>query len=292
MPVSDLLQFIISGVTAGSIYAIIALGFTIIFNATDVMNFAQGEFVMLGGMLAWTLNAVVGIPLALSILIAVILVTLFGALVHYGLIRHRSRSDVMTLIIITVGVSMTTKASALLIWGKDPKLLQPFSGEVPINFFGATIIPQMLWVLGTSILVMLGMYLFFNKTMIGQAMLACSINKDAASLMGIPTQQIALISFALGAGLGAIGGIVLAPLATTSYSAGHMLGLKGFSAAVLGGLGNSGGAVIGGLVLGVLEGLGSGFTSGYKDLVAMVVLIVVLLIRPSGILGSSLIIKK
>ena len=174
----------------------------------------------------------------------------------------------------------------MLIWGKDTFILPAFSGETPINIGGAVIIPQSLWVLGITLLVVLCLAFFFEKTLMGKGMKACAINRRAASLMGINVKQMVMFSFALSAALGAIGGIIITPISLMDYQRGTMLAIKGFAAAILGGLGSQMGAVAAGFIIGVLESLGAGFiSSGYKDAIALIILLFVLFFKPTGLFG-------
>ncbi|UCE83281.1 MAG: branched-chain amino acid ABC transporter permease [Deltaproteobacteria bacterium] len=285
---NQILQYVISGITNGAIYAVIALGFTIIYNATEVINFAQGEFVMLGGMAVIALDSSGNLPLALSFILAVLAVTLVGAILERFTIRPVKSSDPVTLIIITVGASIFLRGVAMMIWGKDALGLRPFSGASPIHLGGATLVPQSLWVLGVTVVVMAGLQFFYKHTITGKAMRACAFNRRAASLVGISVNRMVLVSFALSAAIGAAAGIVIVPITLCGYDVGTMLGLKGFCAAVLGGLGSSPGSILGGFLLGVLEALGAGLiSSGFKDAIAFFVLLLVLFLRPSGLLGPK-----
>ena len=280
------LQFVASGLTAGAIYALVALGFSIIFNASGAINFAQGEFVMIGGMSAVTLLAA-GLPLAAALPLAVAAAVLVALLVEKLAIEPARHAGTVTLIIITIGVSLFLRGLAQLVWGKGVHRLPAFSSEQPINLFGATLLPQSLWVLGGAALAVAALGAFYGRTLLGKAMLATSYNRLAAQLVGINTRGVLFASFGLAAALGALGGVLIAPIAFTSYDAGVMLGLKGFAAAMLGGLGSFGGAVLGGLLLGLLEGLGAGFvSSAYKDAIAFVVILSVLFLLPGGLLGA------
>ena len=197
------------------------------------------------------------------------------------------RADVVTLIIITIGVSLFLRGLAQVVWDKRIHSLPAFSGSEPIAVGGASIVPQSLWVLGGTALAVLALGAFFNRTLAGKAMLATAINPQAAQLMGISTRGVMRASFALAAALGALGGVLTAPITLTSYEAGVMLGLKGFAAAMLGGLGSFGGAVAGGLLLGLLEAFGAGFvSSAYKDAIAFVVILAVLFFLPGGLFGA------
>jgi branched-chain amino acid transport system permease protein len=280
------LQFVASGLTAGAIYALVALGFSIIFNASGAINFAQGEFVMIGGMSAATMWAA-GLPLAAALPLAVAAAVVVALLVEKLAIEPARHAGTVTLIIITIGVSLFLRGLAQLVWGKGVHRLPAFSSEEPIALLGATILPQSLWVLGGAALAVAALSLFYGRTLMGKAMLATSYNRLAAQLVGINTRAVLFASFGLAATLGAVGGVLIAPIAFTSYDAGVMLGLKGFAAAMLGGLGSFPGAVLGGLVLGLLEGLGAGFvSSAYKDAIAFVVILAVLFLMPGGLLGA------
>jgi branched-chain amino acid transport system permease protein len=280
------LQFIASGLTVGAIYALVALGFAIVFNASGAINFAQGEFVMIGGMSAVTFLAM-GMSLPLAIVLAVAASVIVALLIERVAIAPARHAGTVTLIIITIGVSLFLRGLAQLVWGKGVHRLPAFSGEEPITLFGATLLPQSLWVLGGAALAVVALGAFYGRTMMGKAMLATAFNRLAAQLVGINTRAVLFASFGLAAALGAIGGVLIAPIAFTSYDAGIMLGLKGFAAAMLGGLGSFAGAIVGGLVLGLLEGLGAGFvSSAYKDAIAFVVILAVLFFLPGGLLGS------
>jgi branched-chain amino acid transport system permease protein len=285
---TQILQYLISGITIGAIYAVIALGFTIIYNSTEVINFAQGEFVMLGGMAVISLEGIGHLPLGLSFLLSVLSVTLVGIVLERFTIRPARNSNPITLIIITVGASIFLRGMAMMLWGKDSLGLKPFSGSDPIHLGGATLVPQSLWVLGVTMVVTAGLQFFYKRTITGKAMRACAFNRRAASLVGISVNRMVLLSFALSAAIGAAAGIVIVPITLCGYDVGTMLGLKGFCAAVLGGLGSSPGSILGGFLLGVLEALGAGLiSSGFKDAIAFFVLLLMLFLRPSGLLGPK-----
>ena len=288
MDYSSLLQYLITGLTLGSTYGLTALGFTIIFNTTGVINFAQGEFVMLGGMMSVYFMRALGLGEPAAVVLAVVGATLAGALVERLAIRPVRDCPTINLIIITIGVSILIRGLAMLAWGKDTHVLEPFSGDRPIMFLGAAIMPQAIWVLAISLMLLAGLKAFFSGTIHGKAMLACSFDSKAASLVGIGVQRMVLLSFMISALVGAVGGVILAPITMTSYDVGIMLGLKGFAACILGGLGNPFGAAAGGIILGVLESLGAGFvSSAYKDALAFVILLALLFVKPSGLFGPK-----
>ena len=282
-----LLQFLVTGITVGSLYALVGLGFALIYNASDVVNFAQGEFVMLGAMTAIALlNA--GMPLLLAAIIATSLTVLVGLLLERFAIEPAAGASVVTTIIITIGAAIFLRGVALLLWGKDFHALPPFSGEAPIRLGGATVLPQSLWVLGVTVALVLLVRVFLNRTLLGKALLACSFNRTAAQAVGINVKAMLRLAYGLSAGLGALAGILIAPITFSSYEAGVMLGLKGFSAAIVGGIGNPMGAVAGGLLLGVLEALGAGLvSSGYKDAIAFLFVLMVLFFEPTGLFGHK-----
>jgi len=285
---TQLLQYLITGLTVGSIYAMVALGFTIIYNVTEIINFAQGEFVVLGGLVMVAFSVSIGLPLYIAFPATVALVVLVGILLDRIAIRPIRKPSVLTMVIATIAASFLMKGAAMLIWGKDPFDLQAFSGRDPISFFGAIIQPQYLWVIGFLILITISLSIFFNRTIIGKAMRACADNPDAASLVGINTKNMILLSFALSAAIGAIAGIIVTPIALMEYDRGVSLAIKGFGAAILGGLGSFPGAILGGLIMGTIESFGAGLiSSAYKDAFALIVLLAVLFFKPSGLLGSA-----
>jgi len=288
MSVSDYIQFTLSGLTVGSAYALTALGFTIIFNATGIINFAQGEFVMLGGMLSVFMKRWFALPLGISILLALVITTGVGFLVERLAIRPVRKASVINLIIITIGVSIFIRAVAMLLWGKDTYALPQFSGSKPVKLWGASVMPQSFWAIGITLLGLVALWLFFQKTIYGKAMLACAFNPKAASLMGINVQKMVMLSFVLSAFYSALGGALIAPITLTSYDVGIMLGLKGFASCVLGGLGSPFGAAAGGFILGVIESFAAGLiSSAYKDAVAFLVLLLFLFFKPSGLFGRE-----
>jgi len=285
---SQLLQYIFTGIAIGTIYGMVALGFNIIYNATGIINLAQGEFVMLGGMIMISLTAGLKIPMIFGFFISVGLVTLIGAAFERSAIHPLRNPSIITLIIITIAASILLKGGAMFAWGKQTYTLPPFSSNQPIFIGGASLIPQTIWILAIMAASMATLAFFFNFTMTGKAMRACAVNKLAASLVGINVKLMVLLSFALSAAIGAVAGIIITPIALMDYERGTMLAVKGFAAAVLGGLGSNVGAVLAGFIIGLMESLGAGFiSSGYKDAIALLVLLFVLFLRPGGIMGSS-----
>ncbi len=280
------IQYVAGGATSGAIYALVALGFSIIYNASGAINFAQGEFVMIGGMSAVTLVGA-GLPMWAALPLAVLAAGAVGLLLEKLAIEPARNAGTVTLIIITIGASLLLRGLAQLVWDKRIHPLPSFSGDQPIAILGATVLPQSLWVLGGAGLAVAALSWFFGRTLYGKAMLATSYNPLAARLVGISTRAVLLASFGLAAMLGALAGVLTAPITFTSYDMGILLGLKGFAAAMLGGLGSFGGAVAGGLLLGLLESLGAGFvSSAYKDAIAFVIILAVLFAMPGGLFGA------
>jgi branched-chain amino acid transport system permease protein len=284
---AELMQFLLSGVTVGAVYALVALGFTIIYNASDVVNFAQGEFVMLGGMITVFAN-MAGLPIPLAALIAIAATALVGVALNKLAIELARGAPVVSLIIITIGASIFIRGVAQLVFDKQLHRFPAFSGDTPIQIMDATILPQSLWVLAGAIAVFVGLWAFFTKTLTGRAVLATSNNRLAAQLVGINTNWVMTLSFALSAAIGALAGVLVTPITNTSYDIGIAVALKGFAAAMLGGMGNPIGALVGGILLGLIEALTAGyFSSVYKDAAAFVVILIVLFVRPSGIFGRK-----
>jgi len=283
-----ILQFVVSGLTTGSTYALIAIGFSLIHNATGIVNFAQGEFVMLGGMFMITFYSFLKIPSVFCFFLTVLAVGAVGMFLERWPLRHAKSKEILILVMITVGASIVIRALSMMFWGKNPMTLPPFSGEAPLILLGAAVMPQSLWIFGITVLVVAGLNYFFNRTLTGKAMRAVAASRRSAILTGIPVDRMIFLSFTLSGALGAVAGIILTPITTTSYDVGVMLGLKGFSAAILGGYGSMPGAVLGGFLLGVLESLGAGLISSeYKDALAFLILLMVLFLKPSGILGRG-----
>lgn len=283
---AELLQFLIAGLKNGSIYALVALGFTIVYAATGAINFAQGEFYMLGGMLGvWFMR--LGVPLPLAVVCAIALTAAIGAAFELVAVRPIPSGDPLKIIMVTIGGSFVLRQLALHLFGGDEVPLPPFTSGASLKVLGAAIERQTLWIWALTLITVVALALVYRRTTFGKAMRATSLQRDAARLVGVDAAGMVTSSFALAAGLGALAGLVVAPLTQTAFHVGAGIGVKGFAAAILGGLGNPVAAVGGGLILGMLESLTAGyFNPLYKDAVALVVLLGVLFIRPSGLLGG------
>jgi branched-chain amino acid transport system permease protein len=286
---ADFAQFVASGLTRGAIYALVGMGFAIVFNASNLINFAQGEFVMLGGMLTALLVTTTGLlPSWAAVPLAVVAAGGLGALLYALAIRPAGRANLATLIIITLGASILIRGVVQVTLGKQDFMTPPFSGEAPVRVLGAAISTQSLWVLGALALTALALKWFFDVSVFGRAMRATAQSPLAASLVGIDVHRVLMASFALAAALGALAGALITPISLTRYDLGITLGLKGFAAGMLGGLNNPFGALGGGLLLGLAESLTGGYvSSGYQDAVAFVIIVVVLCTRPQGLFGRS-----
>ncbi|MEN8142611.1 MAG: branched-chain amino acid ABC transporter permease [Thermodesulfobacteriota bacterium] len=282
------LQYVFAGLTYGIIYAIVAIGFNIIYNTTGIINFAQGEFVMLGGMISISLNQIM--PLPVAIVLAVIITMATGALIEVVFIRWLEKPSVLRMIIITIGLSILIREVALHIWGESVRALPYFIGNevTSVSILGARISPQVLWVMGVCSVMVLILSVFFKYTLMGQKMQACAANRTAATLCGINARNMVTLSFVLSAGIGALAGCVMSPITYTSYDGGTGLAIKGFTVAIMGGLGNSMGAVAAGLLLGLLEAFSvSVLPLAFQDAISISILLIILFVRPQGLFGRK-----
>jgi branched-chain amino acid transport system permease protein len=283
----QLLQFLIAGISMGSIYAVVGLGFMIVYSVTRVINFAQGEFVMLGGMLS-TVFYRAGLPLPFAIACAAVITAVFGMFLYRTVIYPIRTAPVFALILVTFGASIAIRGIGLIMWGTNPRILPAFTKGDAIHLAGAVVNVQALWVIGITLLMAIGLFLFFECTIPGKAFRASAINALGASLMGIRTGRMGSLAFTLAALLGALAGAALTPMMTTSYDVGLSLSVKGFVAAIIGGLNKIEGIIVGGLALGILEAFGAGLIhSGFKDVIPLLIFLVVLKFRRGGILGGA-----
>ena len=288
MPQELFFQYLFAGVTYGIIYAIVAIGFNIIYNTTGIINFAQGEFVMLGGMTAITLYHI--LPLPLAIIGAVIFVMAIGGLIEMLFIRWLDHPSVLRMIIITIGLSILIREAALHIWDENIRSLPYFVGNevTTVSIVGTNVSPQVLWVIAICSIMVVGLSLFFKLTPLGREMRACSANRTAATLCGINARNMVTFSFMLSAGIGALAGCVMSPITYTQYDIGTGLAIKGFTVAILGGLGNSMAAIAAGLLLGIIEAFSiSVVPLAFQDAISIAILLIILFVRPHGLFGSG-----
>jgi branched-chain amino acid transport system permease protein len=299
------LQQLINGLVIGSIYALIALGYTMVYGIMQLINFAHGEVVMIGAMVTITcINLLLGQNVAMSgpmillvgLMMAIPVSMLLGYTIEKVAYRPLRRAPRLAPLITAIGVSIVLQQLAMLIWGRN---YRPFPSILPSevhNIGGASITDVQIAIIVLTLLLMAGMYFLIEKTKMGRAMRATSQNQEVAKLMGVNVNHIISLTFVIGSALGAVAGVMVAANYDQAHAyMGFMIGLKAFTAAVLGGIGNLGGAVLGGLLLGVIESLGAGYLgdltggvlgSHYKDILAFVVLILVLVFRPSGLMGE------
>ncbi|MEW6377243.1 MAG: branched-chain amino acid ABC transporter permease [Thermodesulfobacteriota bacterium] len=285
MNIDQIIQTLISGLTGGAVYSLVALGFVIINKSSNIINFAQGEFVMLGGVIMFSLLGKFKMPYFAAALLTVGFVIVIGACMERLVIRPLRETPLFIKIMATLGISIFIRNTSMLIWGRDPISFPPISQSLQISFWGLIFPTQSLWALGLTGLLLIGLFYFFKCTLFGKAIRACAADPQAARLFGIDQNKIVEFSFGLSAGIGGLAGVFITPIFFTSYNVGIMLGLKGFVAAVIGGWGTSTGAVAGGLLLGLLEAFGVSFiSSGYKNAIAFLILLFILYWKPTGIL--------
>jgi branched-chain amino acid transport system permease protein len=283
------LQMMASGLAMGSIYALVALGFVLIFNAVSVVNFAQGEFVMLPAFVAVFLMEILKIPFPLTYLITVIFMGIFGIVfqrIAYYPLRHRT---FLPVVISTIGVGIFLKNGAQLIFGAEPLLMERPTTSNVLNMAGVFVDPQYIVIIVCTLALLIFQYFFFEKTKLGKMMQATAQDKQMARLLGISVATMIAITFAYSSILGATAGILVGPIFYVTKEMGGMLGLKAFCSTIVGGFGSVPGAIAGGLFLGVVEVFGAYYvSSAYRDAFAFIILILVLLIRPQGFFGEKI----
>jgi len=281
-----IVQQIISGLALGCVYGLIALGFVLIFKATEVINFAQGEMMMIGAFVAFTLMTTFRLPFILAFLITPVICGAMGILLERAFIRPLVKEPVVSIIMVTIGLSITLRAVAGMIWSYDTLDFPHAFPEKAVHLGGITITPIHLWIISITLALVVVLYLFFKFTTVGISLQASAQNRLASMLMGISVKRVYAMTWALSGIMGAVAGMLIAPISFLSCNMGY-LGLKAFPAAVIGGFNSIPGAIVGGLIIGVTETLaGTYLTLGFKDVVAYVVMLAVLMIRPEGIFGT------
>jgi branched-chain amino acid transport system permease protein len=279
-----LIQQLVGGLTSGSMYALVAVGCALIFSGMKVVNWAQGEFYMIGAFVALTFFVGRGLPFIISLVLTVVIMFIVGAALEKLTISYVRESDDLTLLMITIGLSIALKQMANIIWSPIGAVFPTIFGDQAFEIGGVYLVPQNLAVLGIGIIMMIIVYLLMYKTKLGSTMRAVSQSRDTSALMGINTRVIDLAVFGLGAALAAIAGVFMAPLTYVEPAMSSSVGIKGFVGAVVGGFGNLYGAVLGGLLIGIVEGLGSlVISSGYKDAIVFAILIIVMIFKPEGL---------
>lgn len=287
---THLLQILVSGVGVGFIYGLIGIGYCVIYNASGIVNFAQGAFVMLGGIVTHVLLTRAGWPLPLAAVAATLIVALLGVAIERLVVRPlwNRNATMFVMILATLAVQIVLERATLILVGDQPKTLPNFTELPPVRIGTIAISYQLIWIAVTSLLLVALLAAFFARTRTGKAMRACAINREAAALHGVPVSRMLAYSFALSAGLGAIAGILITPTQYTAFNVGVPFAISGFIAAILGGFGNALGAFFGGIMLGVAQALAVVlFGAGFKNVAALSILLVFLLVRPAGIFGKA-----
>jgi branched-chain amino acid transport system permease protein len=285
-----LAQTLVNGLSVGCIYGLIGIGFCVIYNASGIVNFAQGAFVMLGGMVTFALLTSFGMPMIVAGALATVAVAILGVVIERLVVRPLwdRNATMFVMILATLAAQIVIERATLIAVGDQPKSIPVFTDLPPTRIAGVAIGYQILWIIGTSLLLIALLALFFQKTLVGRAMRACSINREAAALQGIPVSRMLALSFALSAALGAIAGILVTPTQFTAFNVGTPFAIAGFISAIVGGFGRPFGAFLGGIALGLAQALAVfALGSGLKNVAALAVLLVFLFFRPSGILGPA-----
>lgn len=284
-----LLQFLASAITEGCIYVLMGLGLVIIIRSTEVMYFAQGTIAMAGGVTMYALFTQGHAPLILALPISLLVGILLALASQWIVILPLLERGVTPLNVsmITIGISMIMDMVSMMLFGKDPLAVAPFSGDEPVNLLGASVVPQEFWIVGSTTIVLLFTLFFFKRTWIGKAMTGLGDNPLLAKASGFPVKRLFTYSFIFAGFVGGLAGIVSAPISYTGYWVGTRLVIKGFVAAAVGGMGNPLGALLGGLIIGFFESFTAGFISSrLKDLITMILLLLVLRLRPQGLMGE------
>ena len=286
---TQLLQSIVNGFGVGLIYGLVGIGFCVIYNASGIVNFAQGVFVMLGGMVCHTLLTRLGMPFFVAAILTVPIVDLVGIAIDALVVRPmwNRQAALFSIILATLATQVMIERITILTLGDQPRTYEEFTLGGPLKIGAIAISYQLFWIMGCGALMVGLLWLFFTKTKPGRALRACSQNREAAALLGIPVHHMLVLSFALSAALGAVAGILVTPTQVTVYNIGSPFGVNGFIAAIIGGFGNAAGALAGGILLGLLQAVAIVlFGAGFKNVAALSTLLIVLFIFPSGIFAG------
>ncbi len=280
------IQLLVTGITVGSVYSLIALGYVTIYRTSRIVNMAQGSFVMFGAFFAYALLSQLGLPYWLSAILSIIGVAVLSVIIYLLALRPLVKTSLVSIILATMALSILFENVVLVTWGGFAKSVPAFTGDGAIIVGGVAVFRQSLWVIGLMVIVLIALYALTSFTRTGKQMTATANNPAAASLSGVNTGRMIVLAFVISAAIGALGGLAITPIQATSYSSGGIYALSGFVAAILGGWGSVSGAVVGGLALGIIQSFVSGvLPAGYQEAVAFAVLILVLYFRPTGLLG-------
>lgn len=283
------MQVLFSGLALGSIYALVALGFVLIIRATNVVNFAQGDFAMLGAFAMLTLLTALGLPYWAALILGLAVMAVFGLLFNYGVYYPLRNRSFLPVIISTLGASIFLQNTVLAAYGPQPQPLERMFRTQGFEVGGVFLDSQYLLILGVTAVAVAFQYFLFERTLLGKKLQATSQDKDTARLIGIPVALMIAITFIYSATLGGLAGILVAPVLFVSIGMGSVIALKAFSATIIGGFGDIKGAIVGGLLLGVVESFGAQYVSvPYKDAFAFLLLFIFLLFRPQGLFGERI----
>lgn len=280
-------QILISGLTQGSLFALVAIGFNVIYSVAAMPNFAQAEFTTIGAFLIFYATGSYGIPLGWAILAVVLLAAVFGVGFQKLVLYPARRSSHMHQVLITIGGMYIVQGLVMAIWGIDPIMSSPFSGTEPAEILGAQVPTQSLWVVGTTLILTLALHLFLTRSILGKALRTVAEKREYASIVGINADTMDAIAWAIAAALGAIAGIVIAPLYPFQYQSGLMILTMVFCSVIIGGMGNVVGSLVGGIAIGMLLAIGAAYFAPFKEIVVFIVLLLVLTLRPQGLLAGG-----
>ena len=283
---TEILQLLLSGLSQGCVYGLIALGFVMVYKATEMLNFAQGELMMVGAFVAFTVVNLAGLPFALGVPVTLIAMVAFGMVLERGILRPMIGEPPFAVLMLTIGLGFVLRAVAGAIWGNEPRTLDvPFAGDVLTIGRVVMGVENLVVIAGTGALC-LALWLFFRRSRIGVAMQAASQNQLAAYYSGVPVKRITSLVWGLSAAISAMAGMLVAPIALIDPNMG-MIGIKAFAAAIVGGFGSLPGAIVGGLVIGIAEQFaGRYLPAGAGEVSAFAILLVMLFVRPQGIFAS------
>jgi branched-chain amino acid transport system permease protein len=276
-------QALVSGVALGSVYALIAQGYYVTFTTTETLNFAQGEFLMVGALTSFTLMVLAGVPFLVALVVVVLLMAVMGILVERVAIRPLRQLLSVGWILSTVGVSVILRQFAEIYWGREQRRVPSIFGDTPIFVGGIGIFPQEIFVILASLATMAGLLVFLKRSTFGKALQAVAFNPAAAGLMGINGRQMVVVAYVISSILAGIAGMLIAPIIFAHAEMGALLGLKAFAAAIIGGIENPVGILIVGIGLGVAEFIVAGYNASFRDAATFLILILILAWRPQGL---------